>query len=106
MVVPKILPKLPTLPRRSMRGDRGGYTFIVSPLTIAAYAIIMVAMISYYLHTAGLFQDTFMADVFHFSPVLIAAGVGLMVSRFTPDPKFFITIGLVAAAAYYIFLVI
>lgn len=91
---------------KQLRNDRGGYTLTLSPLTIAAYAIVMIAMFSYYLHVAGLFQDGFMGELFMFSPVLIASGVGLLVSRFTPDPKFFIPIGLVAAAAYYVFLVI
>jgi hypothetical protein len=91
---------------RNLSNDRGGYTLTLSPLTIAAYAIIMVAMISYYMHVADLFQDGFMGELFMFSPVLIASGVGLLVSRFTPDPKLFIPIGLVAAAAYYVFLVI
>jgi cellulose synthase/poly-beta-1,6-N-acetylglucosamine synthase-like glycosyltransferase len=88
-----------------LRGDKQGYMLNVSPFMFVGYALIMVSMISFWFHQLEWFQGGIWVHIFHFSPVLVGAGVMVIMASKIFDPRWVIGIGLIASLTFYVLVI-
>ncbi|MDD3493896.1 MAG: hypothetical protein PHZ19_10420 [Candidatus Thermoplasmatota archaeon] len=90
---------------KDLKTDSDAYMVNLGPHLFLGYALILTAVISAWFHHFDIFQGGIWQNVFAFSPVLVGAGVMVLVHRWIFDPKWIIGIGLVAALVFFVLVV-
>jgi phosphate/sulfate permease len=89
---------------KDIRKDSSAVMTQVTASTVASSALIGLSTASYWMHKANIWQDnSIVTSIFLISPILIAGGVALFLSKYIQDIRIVLIAGMIVGALYTIY---